>query len=276
MFNVIVTSDLEAQETDRRLEMPVDRFGERSGFEIDGVSLYDPASMRLLERSPALLLREGADEDTADETVFVGKLRNVRVEMDRIAFRFSESGRLTFGDLQAEGERLNLGRWEFGRTHWSVKDGCLPRELLERVTRTPIEYDVAFSFASEDGEYADRVIDLLEDQGVRVYADRLGEVMLWGKDLEEHFAAVVRETGRHCVVLVSEHYARTVWSQEERREAFLQAAAGRDEFLLPARLDHAELPGLSSSVSAVSVANRPPEVLGDMVLSKLGRLRRSA
>jgi hypothetical protein len=45
------------------------------------------------------------------------------------------------------------------------------------------DYDVAISYASEDGLQAESLAAVLRDRGVHVFYDKYEKAVLWGKDL---------------------------------------------------------------------------------------------
>ncbi len=89
--------------------------------------------------------------------------------------------------------RLQIDRWELNRTHWAVKDGDIPQDVLAEMTETPKRYDIVLSFAGEDRNYVEKVAEHLDQHGVVVFYDKYEEVTLWGKDLAEHFESIYRQ-----------------------------------------------------------------------------------
>lgn len=50
-----------------------------------------------------------------------------------------------------------------------------------------------------------------------------------------------------------------------------RAIQDREEYILPARFDNTELPGLRPTVGYVDLRQKTPQQLGAMILEKLGR-----
>lgn len=136
---------------------------------------------------------------------------------------------------------------------------------------TPKQYDVVLSFAGEDREYVERVAEFLEVNGVVAFYDKYEEVTLWGKDLAEHFEGIYRKQGRFCIMFISRHYADKVWTRHERKSALARALEERVEYVLPARFDNTEIPGLRPTVGYLDLRKLTPEQLGERILQKLGR-----
>jgi hypothetical protein len=140
------------------------------------------------------------------------------------------------------------------------------------VTDTTIyEYDIALSFAGEDRPYVEAVAQGLADAGVKVFYDQYESTTLWGKDLYTHLRDVYSKRARFTLLFSSEHYAKKVWTNHERESAQARALAERSEYILPARFDDSEIPGLLSTIGYIDLrVVRPPELV-QKILEKLGR-----
>ena len=137
------------------------------------------------------------------------------------------------------------------------------------------KYDVALSFAGEDREYVEAVAAWLRDHGVKVFYDNYEQVELWGKDLYTHLDYVYRKASRYCVIFVSKNYAKKVWTNHERASAQARALEENSEYVLPARFDDTEVPGLRPTVGHLSLKNLEPAKLGELIQEKLGPRRAS-
>ncbi len=74
------------------------------------------------------------------------------------------------------------------------------------------------------------------------------------------------------VVFVSAEYAGVGWTRLERRAAFSRAVAEAGVFVLPARFDDSQLPGLLPDVVSVDLRRYTPEQFADLVTAKLDGL----
>ena len=133
-----------------------------------------------------------------------------------------------------------------------------------------LQYDVCLSFAGEDRDYVRAVAEQLRQRGIRVFYDEYEQVQLWGKDLYTHLDDVYRNAARYCVLFVSEHYARKLWTNHERASAQARALSENQEYILPARLDDTDLPGLRPTVGYVDLRNLSPGDLVDLISRKIG------
>jgi hypothetical protein len=141
------------------------------------------------------------------------------------------------------------------------------------VARTKgFKYDVALSFAGEQREYVSTVQKYLKQAGLEVYYDEgvLEEVEQWGKDLVQELDRVYRQESEYCVVFVSKEYREKVWTNHELRSALARALKEKKEYLLPARFDDSEVPGLLPTVRYIDLRKYGrPEDFGEVVLRKV-------
>ena len=131
------------------------------------------------------------------------------------------------------------------------------------------KYDFALSFAGEEREYVEAVAKILKARGVSVFYDRDEEVELWGKDLAEHFHYIYSRAATFCVIFVSSNYIQKAWPRHERRSALERAISSRGEYILPARFDNSELPGVSSSMGYIDISGSTPEEFAEKLIRKL-------
>lgn len=131
------------------------------------------------------------------------------------------------------------------------------------------DYDVCLSFAGEDRAYVRGVADALKRKGVRVFFDEYEEVGLWGKDLYIHLDDVYKNSARFCVVFISSHYAKKLWTNHERRSAQERAFIENREYILPARFDHTAIPGIRDTVGYIDLKGRSPLEFAELVEAKV-------
>jgi hypothetical protein len=110
------------------------------------------------------------------------------------------------------------------------------------------KYDVTLSFAGEDRAYAQELADLLEQAGYCVFYDKYEQARLWGKNLYTHLSDVYSNKADYCVMFISQHYAKKVWTNHEREAAQARALLEKEEYILPLRLDDSRIPGLLETV----------------------------
>ena len=74
------------------------------------------------------------------------------------------------------------------------------------------------------------------------------------------------------MVFVCADYAAGDWTRLERRAAFSQAVVEAGVYVLPARFDDSELPGLLPEVVTVDLRGPTPQQFADMIVGKLAAL----
>ena len=115
------------------------------------------------------------------------------------------------------------------------------------------EWDICLSFAGEDRPYVEQVAEALRASRVRVFYDKYEQAALWGKDLYVHLDEVYRTKARFCVMFASKHYAEKLWTNHERSSAQARAFKENKEYILPARFDDTEIPGLLPTIGYLSL-----------------------
>lgn len=158
-----------------------------------------------------------------------------------------------------------------------LKQPSPPRGARNRTSAaTRKHYDVCLSFAGEDRPFVDRVARALTAKGLQVFYDKYEQAELWGKDLYTHLDEVYRMRGSFCVIFVSAHYKRKLWTNHERRSAQARAFLENDEYILPVMIDGTQLPGLLPTVGFVRAADYSPGELATMVRGKVDTRRQNA
>ena len=131
------------------------------------------------------------------------------------------------------------------------------------------EWDVALSFAGEQRAYVQKVADRLRALGIKVFYDAYLQEDLWGKDLYAHLDRVYRTASHYCVLFISADYARKVWTNHERRSAQARALESKSEYILPARFDDTDIPGLLPTTAYIDLAGVTPDGLAEMISRRI-------
>jgi hypothetical protein len=153
----------------------------------------------------------------------------------------------------------------------AANPAVLARPVNSPVTPVALErYDVALSFAGEDREYVEKVAEILRARGVKVFYDKFEKAELWGKNLIEHLAEIYQKRSRFVVMFISKHYVEKAWPKHERQNAQARALVAKEEYILPARFDDTEVPGMTSTVGYIALQGMTPEDFATLVQTKLG------
>ena len=131
------------------------------------------------------------------------------------------------------------------------------------------KYDVALSFAGEDRQYAKALADLLKAGGYWFFYDENELAQLWGKNLYDYLSSVYKDRARYCVMFLSEHYGRKLWTNHERQNAQARAFQENREYILPVRLDDTEIPGILPTVGYLDLRSMTIEEVYEVLVKKL-------
>ena len=131
------------------------------------------------------------------------------------------------------------------------------------------KYDVALSFAAEDRQYAKKLANLLEADGYKPFYDENELANLWGKNLYDYLSSVYKDQARYCVMFLSKHYERKLWTTHERQLAQARAFQENREYILPVRLDDTEIPGIPPTVGYLDLRSMTIEEVYEALVRKL-------
>lgn len=131
------------------------------------------------------------------------------------------------------------------------------------------EYDVALSFAGENRAYVEEVANSLKTKGIKVFYDLFEEANLWGKNLYEYLSEIYQNKARYTVLFVSSFYNKKLWTNHERVSMQARAFQESREYILPARFDNTEIPGILKTIGYINLENKTPEELAILIENKL-------
>lgn len=108
---------------------------------------------------------------------------------------------------------------------------------MEASNEPVYEFDVALSFAGEDREFVEGIVDQLGKSGLRVFYDTNYQAEMWGEDLIDYLDQIYRSKARYTMMFISRFYAEKMWTRHERRSALARALEQRSAYILPVRMD---------------------------------------
>lgn len=136
------------------------------------------------------------------------------------------------------------------------------------------KYDIAISFAGEDRHIAEQLASALVTSGMNVFYDEYEQADLWGKDLYVHLQRIYRDEAKFCLMLLSESYARKQWTNHERRSAQARAFAENSEYILPLKLDEAEIDGILGTTGYIDFRRTSVDQISALVWQKVREYNR--
>ncbi|MDH1106686.1 terpene cyclase/mutase family protein [Pseudomonas otitidis] len=168
MFNLLVAGHSEMWET-QPYSIGLGRFKEYSGNEAVAIDPARPESLRRLEDVPALLMYEVGAGGPHARVVRHGRIRNIVRRGSELTFAFEPDEHHAYLDrshVLSVSDQLGMDQFEQHRTHWAVKDGDLPPDLIatgtpERVAR--LVTAVAAEYTEAKRERSRTAADLEEE-----------------------------------------------------------------------------------------------------------------
>ncbi|HSH31915.1 MAG TPA: TIR domain-containing protein [Candidatus Saccharimonadales bacterium] len=107
--------------------------------------------------------------------------------------------------------------------------------------KSKIDYDLAFSFASENREYVETVKAECDKLGLVTYYDRERRIDQWGKSfIGEQRKVYGGYRTKHFVPFISKHYFTKPIPTDEFKAALLESTK-RSRYILPVKLDDSEV-----------------------------------
>jgi hypothetical protein len=159
MFNLLVSGNGEMWET-APFSLGIGRFKEYSGIESDAIDVARPETLRRLEEVPTLMMYEVGAPGPHARVVRHGHVRNITRRGNELAFTFEPDTQHAFlnrNQVLAFADQLGIEQFERHRTHWAIKDGDIPAELLATAT----------------AERAQRTVSVVASEYVEVKRERL-------------------------------------------------------------------------------------------------------
>lgn len=149
----------------------------------------------------------------------------------------------------------------------------LPSSDAEKIRK---EFDLALSFAGEDRKFVEQVYWELEKENISVFYDRSEEteIYLWGKNLATTLSDVYRLHSEYVVIFISEYYARKIWTKHEFQSVLAGALSEKPDYILPARFDDTEIPGLLPTTAFWDLRGETAKTFAKKIIRKLGKLRK--
>ncbi|MFX0538577.1 TIR domain-containing protein [Ornithinimicrobium sp. Y1847] len=130
------------------------------------------------------------------------------------------------------------------------------------------QHEVALSFAGEQREYVQAVVDELKKLRIEPFYDNDYGVELWGKSHLTELPSRYRNSAM-VVMFISKDYVAKAWPKHEASFILHELLDRTHEYLLPVRFDDAELEGLDPSIHYQDANKVAPGTLASAIESKL-------
>lgn len=107
-------------------------------------------------------------------------------------------------------------------------------------------------------------------RNVSVFYDLYEKADLWGKDLYAHLSQIYQTKARYTLMFCSQAYSEKLWTNHERKSAQARAFADSAEYILPAKFDDTEIPGLLPTTGFIDLRHHSPVEVALLICQKLG------
>lgn len=138
------------------------------------------------------------------------------------------------------------------------------------------KYQVALSFAGEDREYVEKVARDLREKGIKVFYDEYHEVDLWGKDLAIHLNFIYGENTAVVIIFISQYYIKKIYPMHELSSALATAIKLEREYILPAKFDQTQIPGIPDTTKYIDLKSYSSEDFADLIIKKLAEIEKNS
>ncbi len=146
-------------------------------------------------------------------------------------------------------------------------------ELKQQDLQGPVMYkhDIAISYSSKDAAIVEPIAECLRRNGKKVftYTTEEAQISAWGENLVKHLAGVFSKEAQVCLVFISKGYVQSPWTQLELEFAQARALEDNKVYILPIRLDHSEVPGMSPTRMYLDGNEKSAEQICDFTIKKL-------
>ena len=102
-----------------------------------------------------------------------------------------------------------------------------------------------------------------------MFYDEFEESELWGKNLYTYLGEIYKNRAKYTVMFCSEHYNNKLWTNHERENAQERAFRENSEYILPAKLDDTEIPGIKNTIAYIDLRKKTPYEFCEVICKKL-------
>lgn len=250
--------DLKGRKNHINLKELVEEIKQKTDFPKTRKEKYDNL-LKFLHNSQSF---EGSEIKISSAIEFYGKL--YFLSFDEMNFYLRELQRKTLIEYN---EYKNIAQFTFYGLEYV--DTLKKSAGFDMNMFSKPNYQIGLSFAGEDRNYVEAVAKELKLQGISVFYDNYELVDLWGKDLYQHLNDVYKNKCEYCIIFISENYSKKLWTIHELKSAQTKAFNENKEYILPARFDETEIPGMNSTVGYIDCNKISPIELATLAIKKV-------
>jgi hypothetical protein len=248
---------------------------------------FTPDQVDRLRRFPCVFAYEAVHKKDPK----FGLIRNVTTRQGETRLEYeihTAEPFLSAGHLETLRFELDIGKWEMNRTHWSLKQVDLAKELHRHeivlpgwahadgsgVDITTHQFAVALSFPGEARPFVEQVAGQLESRlgPHRYFYDENYQAQLARPSLDVLLQDIYGKRSKLVVVFIGSDYQKKEWCGIELRairEIILQRGYERIMFV---RLDDGEVEGVFKSDGYVDARRHDASEIAHFIMQRLALL----
>ena len=290
MFNLLVSGDVNSWEG-RPFIIEIDRcVREYTDKEIvERYSELRDDQIEQVQRFPCIF----AYEQERQKDPKFGLIKNVAIKKERVKIEYDIieiEGFLNWEDLSNMAFDLDISGWEMNRTHWSIKDVNLPKELALKGIKLPQwaqklkssvdirkhNFDVALSFPGEIRSYVESIAAELERlMGPDSYFyDSNYTAQLARPSLDELLQDIYRNRSKLIVVFLCEEYQEKEWCGIEFRAIKEIIMQRQHERIMFVKMDEGKVEGIFKTDGYVDGRSHGPEKVAHFIAERISILKK--
>lgn len=229
-----------------------------------------------------------AYENRCNKEPAFGYITDIIVRRDGIKVSFEKvtiNKFLSQQDMNESRFELDIGEWEFNRTHWAIKDVGLEKvlhrygiELRHFITdfRKPINitnhyFDVSFTFAGESRSYVKETVLELEKliNTNQIFYDDNYKSQLARPSIDILLQDLYRNRSKLVVVFLCEKYQEKEWCGVEFRAIKEMIKEKQDNKIMFIRLDNGRVDGIFSTDGYIDGRTHTPQEVADFIIERI-------
>lgn len=230
-----------------------------------------------------------AYEDYCQKDASIGYITDIIVRQVGIKITYEKVEVLSSEDLHKLQFELDIGNWEFNRTHWAIKRVDLFKELqsiginlnAERKSQ-PIDitkhfFDVSFTFAGESRDIVEQVVRDLEkilDKN-QIFYDNNFISQLARPSLDTLLQDIYRNRSKLIVVFLCEKYQDKKWCGLEFRAIREMIMEKEIDKIMYIRLDAGHVDGVFNTDGYIDGTKYTPQQLAGFINERLNLIYRA-
>lgn len=286
-YNLLISGDSEAWENDSQIFEPSRciKVKEYTAKEIvDNYCKFGNKEINELKTFPCIF----AYENHIGKEPSFGYITDIIVRQDGIKLRFEKikiDKFLSQQDLNDLSFELDIGDWEFNRTHWAIKEVELEKilhkygiELQQYMIKSSKQinisnhyFDVALTFAGEHRKYVEATVYELQrfiDKN-QIFYDNNYKSQLARPSIDILLQDIYKNRSKLVVVFVCEKYQEKEWCGVEFRVIREMIKEKKEDKIMYIKLNEGHVDGIFSIDGYIDGRENTPREVADFIYQRI-------